>query len=496
MEIFQYEFAIRALVASSLVGILCGMLGCFIILRNMALIGDALAHAILPGVVIGYMIAGYSLTGFFTGAVVAGLVAAVLITWIQQKLKTKEDAAIGIVFTAMFAVGIMAISWLTRTEGVHLDMQDFLFGNVLAISNMDLVVTAAITVFVGGSIMAFYRYFFVTTFQSVVSQTMGISVNLMHYFLMLLLSFSVVASIQTVGVILVVAMLIIPASTAYLISDRLQYMLIWSAFFGLLSAVSGLMIAILFETTPGPAMTVAAAGIYFIIAMVAPKNGYLVKKISNLRRKKLIQEEDVVKSMARLAEDNRLSKEELSRQTGLNREKLNALLRRLEKKALITSDTGEHIALTQKGRDRAYELIRAHRLWETYLSNKLGVPEEGLHDHAEEYEHMLPPEMVEDLDKDLGHPEKDPHGSPIPRKDPGKAVQLSDLKNHEKALLSADQESGEVIKELWNLGLAPYAELELESRQNNFLLVKQNQQTVKISKDLAEKVSVEKSLTT
>ena len=491
MEIFQYEFAIRALIASGLVGILCGVLGCFIILRHMALIGDALAHAILPGVVVGFLIAGYSLTGFFSGAVVAGLVAAVLITWIQQNLKTKEDAAIGIVFTAMFASGIMAISWLSRSEGVHLDMQDFLFGNVLAISDMDLVLTAIITIFVTGSILVFYRYFFVTTFQSVVSRTMGISVNLMHYFLMMLLSFSVVASIQTVGVILVVAMLIIPASTAYLISNRLQYMIAWSAAFGLFSTVSGLMVAILFETTPGPAMTVMAALFYFIVAMVAPQNGYLVRKLSNLRRQNHIRQEDVLKLTERLSETNSLSREKLLELSGLNIKQLNNQLKRLARNGFIELKHNDDIVLTQKGKDRAYELIRAHRLWETYLTDKLGVPEAGIHEHAEKYEHMLPKDMVEDIDKDLGHPETDPHGSPIPRRSPG-IITLDQLKVNSKCRLSAEQDHDTTVKELWKLGLQPNAEMELFRKDENYFEVRFNGYSVRLPIELAEKVKVEK----
>ncbi|MDX1666989.1 MAG: metal ABC transporter permease, partial [Saprospiraceae bacterium] len=221
IEVFQYEWAQRALLASAMVGVMCGVLGCFIVLRNMSLIGDALAHAILPGVVFAFMIVGYSALGFFVGSVIAGLIAAVGITWIQHNVRTKNDAAIGIVFTAMFSVGVMGISWISRNEGVHLDLKDFLFGNVLGVANQDLYLTALVTVYVLVSVVVFYRYLFISTFQPVVAQTMGISVKMIHYFLMLLLSFAVVASLQTVGVILVVAMLITPASTALLLASRL-----------------------------------------------------------------------------------------------------------------------------------------------------------------------------------------------------------------------------------------------------------------------------------
>nr|MBS0037981.1 metal ABC transporter permease [Saprospiraceae bacterium] len=166
IEYLQYPWIIRAMLASVIVGITCGVLGVFIVLRNMALIGDALSHAILPGVVLAFLIFGtYHLSGFFAGAVLAGLIAAAAITWIQQKLPTKNDAAIGIIFTVMFAIGVIGISILSRNEGVHLDLNDFLFGNVLGVSQQDLYLNILIILAVVASIVIFYRYFYISTFQ-------------------------------------------------------------------------------------------------------------------------------------------------------------------------------------------------------------------------------------------------------------------------------------------------------------------------------------------
>jgi len=258
-DILMEPYVLRALTASSLVGVMCGVLGCFIVLRNMALIGDALSHAVLPGVVVGFLIAGHSIQAFFAGAVLAGLLAAVLITLIQRNVRTKPDAAVGIVFSSMFALGVMGISALTRRQGVHLDMKDFLFGNILGIGNTDLMMTGLITVFVLVCVTVLYRFFWLSTFGTVIAQAMGLSVSTLHYFLMLLLSFAVVASLQTVGVILVVAMLIMPASTALLLSTRLSRVLVLAAVIGLSTAVLGLLAALWIDTTPGPAMTVVGA---------------------------------------------------------------------------------------------------------------------------------------------------------------------------------------------------------------------------------------------
>jgi ABC-type Mn2+/Zn2+ transport system permease subunit len=264
-QILEYDYAIRALFASAMVGLMCGILGCFIFLRNMALVGDALSHAILPGVVLGFLVAGQSVLAFFTGSVLAGLLAAAMITWIQTKVKSKEDAAIGVVFTTMFSLGVIGISILTKREGVHLDLKDFIFGNVLAITTQDLMLTALVGAFVIFSSLSLYRYLFISTFDATLASAMGVSTKVIHYFLMLLLSFTVVACMQSVGVILVVGMLIMPASAAYTLTKRLPSMILIAAVIGVLCTVGGFIIAFALDITPGPAMNVLGAFFYIQI---------------------------------------------------------------------------------------------------------------------------------------------------------------------------------------------------------------------------------------
>ncbi|MCE3007728.1 MAG: metal ABC transporter permease [Bacteroidetes bacterium] len=275
----------RALLASLLVGISCGLLGCLIVLQNMSLIGDALSHSILPGVVAGYVVVGHSLFALFAGSVVAGMVSAILITLLQRHAAARNDASIGIVFSFMFALGIIGISWLTQQQGVHIDMKDFLFGNVLGVSRQDLWLTGLIAVYVALSLLVFYRYFFAVTFSRVVARTQGIRTGWVHYYMMLLLSFSVVAALQSVGVILVVAMLVIPASTALLLSRRLPHMLAWSALFGALSACIGLIGAIRLNWPPGPTMTVCAGLLYLAVLLLAPRRRRIWSRLGHRRRR-------------------------------------------------------------------------------------------------------------------------------------------------------------------------------------------------------------------
>lgn len=489
IDIFQEVWAIRALIASSMVGVMCGVLGAFIVLRNMSLIGDALSHAILPGVVVAFVVFGYSSFGFFIGAVVAGLVAAVAITWIQENVKTKNDAAIGIVFTAMFSLGVIGISRVSKTDGVHLDLKDFLFGNILGVSDQDLILTATVSVFVILSIIVLYRYLFISTFQPVIARTMGFSVSFIHYYLMLLLSFAVVASLQTVGVILVVAMLITPASTALLLTNRLKKVLLLSGIIGLLSAVSGLYFAIILDSTPGPLMAVCATGIYLITAFLAPQKGILSRYLVRRSQKNKIIREDILKRAFKLDLNGALNMDTLLERMDESKGIVKKQIDVLSAKNLLTR-SGKEVNLTKTGKDRANNLVRAHRLWESYLVEKMGLTEAQIHDDAERFEHLLTEELLDEVDEHLGFPDVDPHGSPIPAKEFKPAFALSQLRIDQKAQIARRQIGEDITHELWKLGLVPMTDLKIVGQVGQFFVVETSGKELKIPKDLANKISV------
>jgi len=492
LDIFLHEeWAIRALIASSLVGLMCGVLGCFIVLRNMALIGDALAHAILPGVVVAFMVVGYSALGFFTGAVIAGLLTAFGITWIQHNVNTKNDAAIGIVFTAMFSLGVMGISWISRDQGVHLDLKDFLFGNVLGVSNQDLYLTAGITIYVLISIAVFYRYLFVTTFQSVIAETMGISTTAVHYFLMLLLSFAVVASLQTVGVILVVAMLITPAATALLLSDRLRWVLFIAGCIGLISSVLGMVFAVVFGTTPGPAMAVTATLIYLVAVFLAPKKGLAFRFFQKRKLKIKIELEDTLKQSLNLQENNNLNFENLLERLGFSKNKLQKYLSSLKNKGHVEYE-GQKIKLTNTGIENARQLVRAHRLWETYLVQQMGLTEEQIHEEAEKFEHLLPLDLLDEVDEQLGFPSIDPHGSPIPAKKGIPDFPLIKLQIEQLAIIAQQQVSDQISSQLWQLGLLPETSFSINKKEDDFVEINLGKKQLKLPKGLARKINIVK----
>lgn len=486
-EVLQYDYAIRALLAASVVGITCGMLGCFVILRKMALIGDALSHAILPGVVVGFVFFGHNPLAIFAGAVLAGLITAAIITWIQRNSITKDDASIGIVFTAMFALGIIGISWLTKKQGVHLDMKDFLFGNVLGVSDADLWLTGLIGAYVALSIFLFFKYFFITTFDPLIALTIGISVAVVHYFLMFLLSLTIVASLQSVGVILVVAMLIIPASTAYLLTDQLKRMVILSGVLGFFSATLGFLFAVVFETTPGPAMTLVSATFFGITILFSPKRGVIIKYIRKLRKIYSTEQQDILKKIHKLSLKGEITKDIILDKSGFFKNKLIRLhLYHLQCHKHLQFNHNQ-VFITESGIHEAEVLIRAHRVWESYLVNELNVPMDKIHESAEALEHVLPKEFIDKIEKDLGYPTNDPHGSPIP-KIKYRNVRLSTLRVGQTGVISEKQSEG--LKELWRLGIFSNTNFVVKQTGAEFVSIQQNNSIFDIEMPEAEKINV------
>ncbi|WP_439951166.1 metal ABC transporter permease [Halalkalibacter krulwichiae] len=271
-QVTRYAYLQQALVAAILVGVICGVIGCFIILRGMALMGDAISHAVLPGVVIAYMLGA----NFFIGATITGVLTALAIGYVSQNSRIKDDSAIGIMFTAAFALGIVLITGL---RGTGVDLWHILFGNVLAVSRSDLYVTLGIGAFVLAMIVLFYRPLLLSTFDPVMAKATGIPVRLVHYLLMLLLSLVTVASLKTVGIVLVVAMLITPGATAYLLTDRLPVMLSLSAVFGVLSAVIGMYYSVVYDVASGASIVLVASIFFGLAFFFSPKQGVITKKL-------------------------------------------------------------------------------------------------------------------------------------------------------------------------------------------------------------------------
>jgi iron/zinc/copper transport system permease protein len=269
-SLFKYQYLQNALLAGMLVGIICGVVGCFVILRGLALMGDAISHAVLPGVVVAYLV-GFS---FFIGAVIAGVLTALGIGYIAQNSRIKNDAAIGIMFTAAFALGIVMI---TLQHGTGVDLWHILFGNVLAVSRDDLWTTLGIGVIVLACIVTFYKHLLLSTFDATMAQAIGMPTKMIHYLLMLLLSLVTVSALKTVGIILVVAMLITPGAIAHLLTDRFPAMLWLSTLFGMLSSIVGVYISYIYDVATGASIVLVASVLFAIAFLLSPKQGVFVR---------------------------------------------------------------------------------------------------------------------------------------------------------------------------------------------------------------------------
>ncbi|WP_430533920.1 metal ABC transporter permease [Listeria rocourtiae] len=265
--LMQYEFLQKALLTSVIVGVVSGVIGSFIILRGMSLMGDAISHAVLPGVAISYMLG----INFFLGATAFGIVAALGIGFVNQNSRIKNDTAIGIVFSSFFAFGIIMISLAQSST----DLYHILFGNVLAVRSSDMWMTIGIGLLVILLVALFYKELLVSSFDPTMAQSYGLKVRMLHYFLMTLLTLVTVASLQTVGIILVVAMLITPAATAYLLTNRLSIMLFLAAVFGAVSAVIGLYFSYMYNLASGASIVLAATGLFIIVFLFSPKQGLI-----------------------------------------------------------------------------------------------------------------------------------------------------------------------------------------------------------------------------
>ncbi len=268
IEPLQYGFMQRGLIAAVLVGIVCAVVGTYIVLRGMAFFGDALAHTILPGVAIGYLVHGGAREPLFWWALGTSVLASLGIGAITRRGRIKEDTAIGIIFAGMFALGIAIIS---TVRSYAVDLSHFLFGDVLGVTNQSLSWMAIFGGFVLLLIVIFYKEFLTISFDPILAQTLRLPVNSLNNLLLVLVAVTVAVAMQTVGVALMVAMLVTPAATAYLLTKRLPAMMIISASLAAFSGVVGLYASYYLGITSGAAIVLTATIIFGIVYIIRRK---------------------------------------------------------------------------------------------------------------------------------------------------------------------------------------------------------------------------------
>jgi manganese/iron transport system permease protein len=265
-----YGFMQRGFLASTMVGILCAVIGCYVVLRSMAFLGDAMAHAILPGVAIAYLFKG----DLIVGALIAAIAVALGIGFFTRQGTIKEDTAIGILFAAALSLGIVLISTI-KTYAV--DLTHIMFGNVLGVGENDVWLTAILGLVVIGTIVALYKEFLVLSFDPVLAATIRLPANRLNNLLLVLMALTIVVSMQTVGVGLVAAMLVTPAATAYLLTHRLPKMMLIASFLGAFSSIAGLYLSFYINVASGAAIVLTATVLFLLVFLFAPARGLVWK---------------------------------------------------------------------------------------------------------------------------------------------------------------------------------------------------------------------------
>ncbi len=415
------------LLTGALATVSCALLGTFLVLRKMSLLGDALSHAVLPGIVIAFILSGSrDVVPMFAGAAVFGIIATVLIDAFHRRWRVQEDAAIGIVFTALFALGVVLVT--AYTGHIDLDQECVLYGEI-AYAPLDIwtlngndmgprpawilgtafILTVA---FVG----LFYKELQISSFDPAMALSVGINATIMHYALMTMVSITTVAAFESVGAILVVAMFIVPGAAAYLWSNRLKVILWLSAIFSVLSAVGGYVLASVWNSSIAGAMVAAVGMIFFLSVLASPSQGLLGKAIVRARLSVRIAQDHLLLGLIRQSERDSFEGvlcQEIPRLVGAGPWVSRAATRRLTSGGLIR-DEGDRLVLTAEGERNATRLLRSHRLWESYLSN-LGLPHDHTHVPADLLEHFIDEGLRERIDQELGGSGVDPQGKPIPQ---------------------------------------------------------------------------------
>jgi manganese/zinc/iron transport system permease protein len=418
-------------------GVLCAvaatLLGNFLVLRRLSMLGDAVSHAVLPGLAAAFFLTGSRASlPMFLGAVIVGILTAVFTEWVRSFGKVDEGASMGVVFTSLFALGLLMIK--QAADRVDLDAGCVLYGSI-ELTTQDTVpvwgwdipravlVLASVCLINAVAVALFYKEFKIGAFDPALATTLGISATGMHYLLMVLVAVTAVASFESVGNILVVAMFIVPPATARLLTHSLGPMIAISVVLAAAGACLGHLGAIALPRLFGAASTTTASmmavavGLFFGVALlVAPGQGVLTRLWQRRKLSRQILRDDVLAYLYRCEERDQTSAgtEEMRDELLARSAVLRSVLRRLCRRRLVLQCSPGVYQLTPAGRAAAVQLIRSHRLWEQYLHTEADLPPERLHDKAERLEHFTDRRLREQLDRETRGPERDPHGAIVP----------------------------------------------------------------------------------
>jgi manganese/zinc/iron transport system permease protein len=397
------------------------VVGCFTLLRKRALVGDAVAHAVLPGVCLAFILSGTKNPFILLlGAFITGWISLVTIDFITSRSRIKEDTAIGLVLSVFFGIGILLLTAIQHSgNAAQSGLDKFLFGKAASLVGEDLIAFSIVAVLLLATTILFYKELTLLCFDSAYAKTIGYPVRALELLLTTLTVFAVVVGIQAVGVVLMAAMLITPAAAARFWTDRLGLMLVLAALIGAFSGVAGAFVSYTAPAMPtGPWIVLIVSMIAITSFAFAPNKGWVSRLLRQRRNKTLILEENLLKLLYQLGEQKQglqapHSMQEILERRAIPRKQASVGLGKLKQQGYIEK-TPEGWLLTSQGLRRGERVVRLHRLWELYLTQYLHLASDHVHEDAETIEHIITPELEQKLMEELGFPVMDPHSARIP----------------------------------------------------------------------------------
>src|SRR5690554_1668559 len=410
---------IWVLIGCALIGGGASVVGSFAFLRKQSLVGDAVAHSLLPGVALSFLLfEEKNLWVLFPGALIAGWLSLISIDLITNKSKIKSDTAIAIVLSVFFAMGIVLLTHIQQGEyGNQSGLESFLFGKAASMLPRDIYLFVMVDIILILAIVIYYPYLKLYTFDRDFAKGVGLPAKWLEFLLATLTVLAVASGIQAVGVVLMAALIITPAATARFYTKRLSNMLVLSLGFGMVSAVGGVLISYSAPSMPtGPWIVVILSFMAIMTFLFAPRKGIIHRNQMRKQHVAKMNRENVLKLLYILEKEQHresVTLPELSSARHFDSHQLESALKRLEHQEYIRKSNSS-ISLTAKGLEEATRIVRLHRLWELYLNVRMNIPQDHVHHAADAIEHIITPEIEEALLKELGYPTIDPHASHIP----------------------------------------------------------------------------------
>ncbi|MFD2245088.1 iron chelate uptake ABC transporter family permease subunit [Pontibacter ruber] len=397
------------------------VVGCFTLLRKRALVGDAVAHSVLPGVCLAFILSGTkNPLILLLGAFITGWISLIVIDYITSRSRIKEDTAIGLVLSVFFGIGILLLTSIQHSgNAAQSGLDKFLFGKAASLVGEDLIVFGIVAVLLLFTTILFYKELMLLCFDQAFARTIGFPVRALELLLTTLTVLAVVVGIQAVGVVLMAAMLITPAAAARFWTENLKVMLVLAALMGAFSGITGAFVSYTAPAMPtGPWIVLIISMIAILSFAFAPKRGWVARLMRQRRNRALILEENLLKLLFQLGElkqdfeTSRSLSDLLERRSIPKRQAIHGL-KKLKQQGYVKKKKKRWI-LTIEGEKRGRRVVRLHRLWELYLTQYLHLASDHVHEDAETIEHIITPELEKRLMEELNYPELDPHSARIP----------------------------------------------------------------------------------